>query len=446
MPRCFDTQERCKSAVTASRVAYLNARLLDPATGLDEPGAILIEGSKIADFGRDLFKDGAPSVSKVVDCQGLCLSPGLIDSRVHMREPGEEHKETIETGCRAAAAGGVTTIIALPNTNPVIDDVSVVEFMHRRAHEMGVVKVRCYGSVTRNTLGKQLTEMGLLAEAGAVAFTDGTKAVEDTMVMRRALSYARGLGLTIVQHPEDPKLANGGAMNEGEIASRLGLNAIPSVAEVILVERDLRLVELTGGRYHAAHLSTASSVEAMRRAKERGLDVTCDTAPHYFSLNETSVGDYRTFAKVSPPLRSEDDRKAVVTGLADGTIDIIASDHTPSDQDSKRLPFAQAEDGIIGLETLLTLTLEPFHNGAISLLDALAKLTLNPARIFGLNSGRLKRGAPADLILFNPELPWRIAEEKLQSKSKNMPYDGRPVQGRVMETLVDGQSVYKSIL
>ena len=264
--------------------------------------------------------------------------------------------------------------------------------------------------------------------------------------MRRALSYARGLGLTIVQHPEDPKLANGGAMNEGEIASRLGLNAIPSVAEVILVERDLRLVELTGGRYHAAHLSTASSVEAMRRAKERGLDVTCDTAPHYFSLNETSVGDYRTFAKVSPPLRSEDDRKAVVTGLADGTIDIIASDHTPSDQDSKRLPFAQAEDGIIGLETLLTLTLEPFHNGAISLLDALAKLTLNPARIFGLNSGRLKRGAPADLILFNPELPWRITEEKLKSKSKNMPYDGRPVQGRVMETLVDGQSVYKSIL
>ncbi|MEC7536421.1 MAG: dihydroorotase, partial [Pseudomonadota bacterium] len=323
---------------------------------------------------------------------------------------------------------------------------SVVEFMHRRANDVGAAKIRCYGSVTRGTKGEQLTEMGLLADAGAVAFTDGTRAVADTMVMRRALSYARGFNLMVAQHPEDPKLANGGVMNEGEIASRLGLPGIPGAAEVIMVERDLRLAELTGGRYHAAHVSTEGAVEAIRRAKAKGLDVTCDTAPHYFALNETSIGDYRTFAKVSPPLRSEADRKAVVAGLADGTIDAVASDHTPSDQDSKRLPFAQAEYGIVGLETLLTLTLEPFHNGEIGLLEALAKITSNPARMLGLKSGRLQRGAMADLVLFNADTPWRIEEEGFRSKSKNTPFDDRPVQGRVLETLVDGRSVYKLVI
>ena len=236
----------------------------------------------------------------------------------------------------------------------------------------------------------------------------------------------------------------GGMMNEGEVASRLGLSGIPAQAEAIMLERDIRLVELTEGRYHAAHISTAAAVDIIRRAKARGLEVTCDTAPHYFSLNETSIGDYRTFAKVSPPLRSESDRKAIIEGLKDGTIDMIASDHTPSDQDSKRLPFSQAEHGVIGLETLLTLTLEPFHNGEFSLLEALAKLTCNPADLFGLTAGRLARGTAADIILFNPNLPWRIEEERFHSKSKNTAFDGRPVQGRVIETLVNGHSVYKS--
>ena len=307
--------------------------------------------------------------------------------------------------------------------------------MHRRANETGAVKVRCYGSVTRGTNGEQLTEMGLLAEAGAVAFTDGTRAVSDTMVMRRALSYARGFDLMVVQHPEDPKLANGGAMNEGEIASRLGLGGIPAAAEVIMVERDLRLAELTGGKYHAAHISTADAVEAIRRAKAKGINATCDTAPHYFALNETAVGDYRTFAKVSPPLRSEDDRKAIVAGLADGTIDAVASDHTPSDQDSKRLPFAQAEAGVVGLETLLTMTLEPFHNGDLGLLDALAKVTTNPARLLGIDAGQLRWGAAADIVLFDPNTPWRIEEKGFHSKSKNTAFDGRPVQGRVPRNL-----------
>ncbi|MPY74485.1 MAG: amidohydrolase family protein [Alphaproteobacteria bacterium] len=428
--------------MSGERTAYLNARLLDPASGLDAPGALLVQDGQIADLGPDLFKDGAPSVGQVVDCEGLCLAPGLVDMRVQLREPGEEHKETIHTAGAAAAAGGVTTMVSLPNTHPVIDDVSVVEFIARRAQEARSVNVRCYGSVTRGLRGEELTEMGLLAEAGAVGFTDGTRAVGSSLVMRRALSYAKGFGLMIIQHPEDPALAGDGAMNEGEIATRLGLSAIPADAEVIMIERDLRLVALTGGRYHAAHVSTGAAIEAIRKAKDLGLNVTCDTAPHYFALNETAVGDYRTFAKVSPPLRSEDDRRTVVDGLADGTIDAIASDHAPHDQDSKRLPFEQAAFGAVGLETLLPLTLELVHNKHLSLLDALGRLSTGPAKLLGLPGGTLKRGAPADLILFDPEKPWLIEEKKLRSKSKNSPYDTRPVQGQVARTVVGGRTIF----
>ncbi|MGH6618204.1 MAG: dihydroorotase [Alphaproteobacteria bacterium] len=428
--------------MSGERTAYLNARLLDPASGLDAPGALLVQDGRIADLGPGLFKDGAPSVGQVVDCKGLCLAPGLVDMRVQLREPGEEHKETIHTAGEAAAAGGVTTMVSLPNTHPVIDDVSVVEFIARRAQEARRVNVRCYGSVTRGLRGEELTEMGLLAEAGAVGFTDGTRAVGSSLVMRRALSYAKGFGLMIIQHPEDPALAGDGAMNEGEIATRLGLSAIPADAEVIMIERDLRLVALTGGRYHAAHVSTGAAIEAIRKAKDLGLNVTCDTAPHYFALNETAVGDYRTFAKVSPPLRSEDDRRAVVEGLANGTIDAIASDHAPHDQDSKRLPFEQAAFGAVGLETLLPLTLELVHNKHVSLLDALGRLSTGPAKLLGLPGGTLKRGAPADLILFDPEKPWLIEEKKLRSKSKNSPYDTRPVQGQVARTVVGGRTVF----
>ncbi|MCG8548013.1 MAG: dihydroorotase, partial [Alphaproteobacteria bacterium] len=317
-------------------------------------------------------------------------------------------------------------------------------FIARRAQEANRVKVFCYGSVTRGLKGTELTEMGLLSEAGALAFTDGVRAVSDALVMRRALSYAKGFGLTVVQHPEEPNLARDGAMNEGEIATRLGIPGIPVEAEVMMIERDLRLVELTGGRYHAAHLSTAAAVDAIRDAKKRGLPVTCDTAPPYFALNETAVGDYRTFAKVSPPLRGEDDRRAIVDGLADGTIDAIASDHAPHDQDSKRLPFDLAECGAVGLETLLPLAMELVHNGALSLLDMLAKVSRNPAALMGLPCGRLRRGAPADLVLFDPDKPWQIAEESLRSKSKNTPYDGRPVQGRVLRTVVDGRTVFQA--
>ncbi len=424
------------------RVAYVNARLLDPASGLDAVGALLVEGGRIADVGPDLFRDGVPEGIERVDCEGACLAPGLVDLRVQLREPGEEHKETIDTASRAAAAGGVTAMACLPNTDPPVDDVAVVEFIARRAREVKLVKVFAYGSVTRGLRGEQLTEIGLLKEAGAVGFTDGLKAVADARVMRRALAYARGLGALIIQHPEEPSLARNGAMNEGELSMRLGLTGIPPAAEAIMLERDMRLVALTGARYHAAHVSTAEGIEVIRAAKQRGLPVTCDTAPHYFALNEQAVDGYRTFAKVSPPLRSEDDRLAVVEAIADGTIDAIASDHAPHDQESKRLPLAQAEPGIVGLETLLPLSLELYHEGRIGILDLLAKLTCRPADLLALPLGRLAKGAAADLVLFDLEKSWQIEVERLRSKSKNTLFDRRHVRGEVVRTIVDGRTVY----
>jgi len=430
--------------VSGGRIAFVNARLLDPASGLDTPGALLVQDGLVADYGPDLFRDGAPSVGRVVDCDGKCLAPGLVDIRVQLREPGDEHKETFETGGDAAASGGITTMVCLPNTSPVIDDVSVVEFIARRAQEANRVNVFCYGSITSGLKGTELTEMGLLSEAGALAFTDGNRAVSSAMVMRRALSYAKGLDLTIVQHPEEPALTNGGAMNEGEVATRLGLPGIPAQAEAMMIERDLRIVEMTGGRYHAAHISTAAAIEVIRRGKEKGLPITCDTAPNYFVLNETAIGDYRTFAKISPPLRSEDDRLAVVEGLADGTIDIVASDHSPHDQDSKRLPFDQAAFGAVGLETLLPLTLNLYHEGRLSLLEALGKVTVAPANLMRISGGVLRKGAPADLVIFDPDAPWQVKEEKLRSKSKNTPFDGHPVQGHALHTLVAGRTVFEA--
>jgi dihydroorotase len=426
----------------ARRVAYVNARLVDPATNLDTPGGILTEGEFIADVGPHLFANGYPADVEVVDCQGHCLCPGLVDIRVQLREPGEEHKGTLASAGRAATAGGITSMVCLPNTQPVIDDVSVVEFVARRARLLGLTKVYPYGAVTKGLEGRELAEMGMLAEAGAVAFSDGVKAVGSARVMRRALDYARTFGLLIVEHPEEPTLAAGGDMNAGEMATRLGLTGIPREAEVIMVERDLRLVELTGGRLHFAHLSTAAAIDAVRRAKARGLNVTCDTAPPYFALNENAVGDYRTFAKLSPPLRTEEDRLAVIEGLIDGTIDAIASDHAPEDEDAKRLPFALAAFGGIGLETLLAVSLELFHNGRLSLLDVLGLITYRPADLLGLPAGRLTKGGAADLTLFDPERGWQVREHELHSKSKNTPFDYRPVQGRVMLTVVDGRRVF----
>jgi dihydroorotase len=422
----------------AERTLFRNARLLDPASNLDRAGDLLVEDGRIAEIGVVRAQRDA----EVIDCAGACLAPGLVDMRVELREPGAEHQESMDSGGLAAVAGGVTTMVALPNTEPAIDEPALVEFVARRSRDVGLARIRTYAAATKGLRGRELTEMGLLAAAGALAFTDAGHAIADPVVMRRALSYARTFDLLVMQHPEEPTLAAGGAMNEGEVATRLGLAGITPAAEWIMVERDLRLVEITGGRLHIAHVSTEAAIAAIRSAKARGLPVTCDTAPHYFALNETAVGDYRTFAKVSPPLRSEWDRRAVVAGLKDGTIDAIASDHAPHDQESKRLPFASAASGIIGVETLLPLALELYHNGHVPLLTLLRALTQRPAEILRLPAGRLAVGAAADLVIFDLERPWRIDVDALRSKSKNSPYDGRPVQGRVLRTVIAGRSVF----
>lgn len=432
-----------RPTTAAPPTAYINARLLDPASGLDARGALLTVEGRIADLGPHLFAQGVPAGIQTVDCQGHCLAPGLIDLRVNLREPGAEHKETIETASLAAAAGGVTAMAGLPDSDPVADDVAGLEFVARRAREVKLVKIYSYGTITKGVEGRELTEFGLLKQYGAVGFTDGRAVVENANVMRRALSYARAFDATILQVPHEPSLS-GGVMNNGELATRLGLAGISGMAEVIMLERDLRLVEMTDGRYHAALVSTKESLEVIRRAKAKGLKVTCDTAPHYFTLNELAVGDYRTFAKVMPPLRSEEDRAAIAEGLADGTIDAVASDHSPHDQDSKRLPFAQAEFGILGLETLLPLSLALVHKGQLGLLDLLARLTSGPAAILRLPGGRLQPGAPADLVLFDLERPWRLDPALFRSKSKNSPFEGHLVQGKVLRTVVDGRSIFEA--
>jgi len=423
------------------RVAYVNARLLDPDSGLDAPGALLTDGGIIADLGPRLFQDGPPADATVIDCDGQYLAPGLVDIRVSLGEPGAEHKETFASGSAAAAAGGVTTMVCTPDTDPPVDDVSVLEFMTRRAHESAVVNVLTMATITKGMGGAEMSEMGLLAAAGAVGFTDGYRSVANAQVMRRALSYATTFGLLICHHTEVPELATG-VMNEGELATRLGLAGISAQAEAIIVERDMRLVELTGGRYHAAGLSTAAGVEVIRAAKRRGLAVTCAVSAAHVALNENEVGSYRTFAKLTPPLRTEDDRKSLIAGLRDGTIDVVTSAHTPEDPEAKRVPFAQAAPGAVGLETLLAACLQQAHNGGVPLRDILRAVTVTPARLLGLPAGRIAKGAPADLVLFDAGAPWKVDAERFHSKAKNSPFDGHLMQGRVLRTVVGGHSVF----
>ena len=418
-----------------------NARLLDPWTQLDQVGDLLAVDGRITAIGADAAP-AAPASAIVIDCDGHCLAPGIVDMRVGLREPGHEHVESLAISSQAAAAGGVTSLVGLPDTDPVLDDMALVEFITRRAAKVGLVNIYAFAAATRGLRGQELTEMGLMASAGALGFTDGNRAIADALVLRRALSYARTFDLLVVQHPEEPRLAAGGAATEGEIATRLGLPGITPAAELIMVERDLRLVEITGGRYHAAHVSTAAAIEAIRQAKRRGLPVTCDTAPPYFTLNETAIGEYRTFAKLSPPLRSEADRASVVEGLKDGTIDAIASDHQPQDQDAKRLPYASAACGMVGLETLLPLSLALYHSGQLPLLKVLRRLTQGPADILRLPVGRLAVGSAADLLLFDLDRPWRIDVKSFKSKARNTLFDGHPVQGKVLRTFVAGRMAY----
>jgi dihydroorotase len=422
-----------------SNLLIENVRLLDPAAALDAPGSLLVVNGRIADLGANL---GRPEGAETIDGNGAILCPGLVDMRVALGEPGYEYRETIASAALAAAAGGITTLAALPDSAPAIDDPALVFLLRSRGETTGSLTILPYAAVTKGCRGEDLAELGLLREAGAVAFTDGRRAIANTQLMRRALSYARAFGGRIVQHPEDPALAEGGAATEGELATRLGLPGIPLIAEAIIVARDIRLARLTGGRLHFAHISTAESVELIRRAKSQGVDVTCDTAPPYFDLNETAIGGYRTYTKLSPPLRPEADRQAIAAALADGTIDAIASDHQPRDADDKRLPFAQASAGATGLVTLLGVTLAQVHGGSLSLTGAIALLTCRPARLLGSEAGTLARGASADLCLFDPEAPWQVISGKLPGKAQNTPFDGRPLQGRVLGTWKAGRRVF----
>ncbi|MBT3790615.1 MAG: dihydroorotase [Alphaproteobacteria bacterium] len=422
--------------------AFINARLMDPASKLDAKGGLIIKNGKIREIIKGLDVPQVPYGAEIIDCEGHVLAPGLIDARAYLGEPGQEQKETMATASQAAAAGGITTIAAMASTDPCVDEVALVEFVSRRARDTAIVNVVPTACVTRGRKGEEITEMGMLAEAGAVAFSDGHRAIGSAQVMRRALAYATGWDLLIIQHPEEPSMAASGAMNAGEMSTRLGIPGVPSIAEVMMVERDLRLVEMTGGRYHAACISTEASIKAIRQAKDRGLPVTCSAAAHHFALNELAVGEYRTFTKVSPPLRSEADRLAVVAGLEDGTIDCIVSDHSPHDQEAKRLPFAQAADGSIGLQTVLPLALELHHTKQVPLMRLLDALTRAPAQMLGLPSGKLAEGAPADLILIDLDMPWRITESLFLSRSKNSAFEDRPTQGRAIRTIVAGETVF----
>ncbi|MGE0418880.1 MAG: dihydroorotase family protein [Acetobacteraceae bacterium] len=416
---------------------FTGVRIL--GAGIDQTGELLVRDGRIADFGLKL---GRPDGATVVQEDGAILCPGLVDMRASLGEPGYEYRETIASAAQAAAAGGITTLAALPDSKPAIDDPALVRLLLSRGEDTGSLTILPYGAVTRGCKGEELAEIGLLHEAGAVAFTDGTRAIGSTRLMRLALSYARGFGARIVQHPEDPSLAAHGAATESESATRLGLPGIPAAAEALLVMRDIRLAALTGGAVHFAHVSTGEALDLIRRAKAEGLAVTCDTAPPYFDLNETAIGEFRTYAKLSPPLRREEDRRAVVAALADGTIDAIASDHQPRDADDKRLPFALAAPGGAGLATLLAVTLAHVHNGSLTLPQAIDLLTARPAALLGCEAGRIAKGAPADLCLFHLERIWKVEEGKLPGKAQNSPFDGRALEGVVLGTWKAGRRVF----
>ncbi len=426
--------------------ALVNARLLDPAGGLDAPGGVIVENGRIVAVGAEVTAEAARSrgiaVENILDCAGKWLLPGLIDMRVFTGEPGFEYRETLASASAAAAAGGVTCMIVMPDTDPVIDDAAIVDFILRRARGTSKVRVHPMAAITQGLKGAHMSEVGLLKEAGAVALTDGRKSVASARVLARALAYARDFDMLIVQHVEEAELAGPGVMHEGELAARLGLPGIPRQAEIIALERDLRLVEMTGARYHAAQISCAESVEIIRHAKEAGLPVTCGVSINHLLLNEHDIGAYRTFFKLSPPLRTEEDRVALVEAVNEGVIDVIVSSHDPQSADTKRLPFAEAEFGAVGLETLLSAALSLHHSGQADLSRLIAALAHAPARLLGLEGGTLAEGAPADLTLVDPHLSWKVEESALHSRSHNTPFENRVFEGRAVLTLVAGESVF----
>jgi len=415
--------------------------LIDPYKKKIEKKDILIKNKII-----ESIKDDIPTNDKdvhVLNCEKLYVCPGLVDMRVNLGEPGFEHKETIKSACMSAASGGVTSLISMPNTMPAIDQPAIIQSIQRKAREVALSKVFCTGCITRGAEGKEISELQLMNESGAVGFTDGNKSVSNARVMRRALSYIKSFDGLLIQHAEEPELSKGGVMNEGEVSTRMGLVGIPSYCEAMIVERDLWLVKDTKCRYHVSHVSTKETIEIIRNAKKQKIPITCDTSPPYFALNELSLENYRTFSKLSPPLRTEEDRVSVIDGILDGTIDAIVSDHTPQDQDAKRLPFNQAEFGGVGLETLLPMTLGLVKGYGLDLVEAISLITKNPSEILNLNVGRISEKLDADLIIFDLEKPWKVKPNSFYSKSKNSPFDSLLVEGRNIMTFVRGRLVYK---
>ena len=421
-----------------------NARIVDPSQDMDEVGSVIILDGKIAAVGAKAAEMGTPPGVKVEDCTGLLVVPGLVDACVHIGGPGAEHRETIASASRAAARGGVTSMIMMPDTDPVIDDVALVDFVQRAARDQALVNVYPAAALTKGLAGEQMTEIGLLTAAGAVMMTNGRKGVENTLVLRRAMTYARDFGAIVAVTTQDRYLSGGGVMNEGLYASWLGLSGIPREAEVIPLERDLRLAALTRARYHAMKVSVPESAEAIRAAKAKGLDVTAGISINHLTLNETDIGEYRTFFRLSPPLRSEDDRRAMAAALADGTIDIIVSSHDPQDVDTKRLPFADAADGAIGLETMLAAALRLHHSGDVPLSRLIDAMSCRPAKIFNLPGGTLKVGAQADIAVIDPDYPWVLSKDDIVSKSKNTPFEDARFTGKVLQTLVAGATVHRA--
>jgi len=434
-----------------------SGRVIDPANGVDGTRTVLIDGDHIREVREQPATPAEKLVHQVIDCRGRWVLPGLVDLHVHLREPGEEGKETIATGARAAVAGGVTTVVAMPNTKPVCDSAALARFVAARGREAGFARVIPAGAITRGSLGEQLADMAELKEAGCVCVTDDGRPVMSAGVMRRALEYARDLGLPVMVHAEDLTLSAGGAMNEGPVATRLGLAGVPAAAEVAMVQRDILLAEMTGAHLHVAHLSAAGSVRAVREAKVRGVHVTAEATPHHFTLTDAAVAGvaaglaasqpagepYDTHAKMSPPLRTEVDRQAVISGLSDGAIEAIATDHAPHGALDKQVEFAHAQNGVIGLETSLALTLGLVRAGALPLARAVERLTVGPARCFGMPYGTLGAGAPADVIVLDAEREWKVDPQKLYSRSRNSPFAGWTLKGRVLRTFVAGKLVHE---
>ncbi|KEC55059.1 dihydroorotase [Bartonella koehlerae] len=424
-------------------IVFQNARIIDPSRTIDEIGSVIVENGLITAAGKEALNQGIPEEAEIINAQNKAILPGLVDARVFVGEPGNENRETFDSASQSAAAGGITSFLMMPNTHPVIDNVALIKFIMRTTQEVSSINIYPVAAITQGFNGQEITEFGLLKDAGAVAFSEGKKTLQNSSVMRRAMTYARDFNVPLMHETQDKDLTGQGVMNEGLLASWLGLSGIPREAEVIPLERDLRLAVLTQTRYHAAQISTALSADALRLSKQRSEKISAGVSINHLSFNENDIGEYRTSFRLIPPLRTEEDRIAMIEAIKDGTVDIIVSSHDPQSLDRKYLPFSKAAVGAIGMETLLSAALRLYHNGTISLLRLTELLSTTPAKLFDLNAGTLRKGAHADLILVDLDEPWVVSTEKLYSRSKNTPFEKAHFQGRVLQTFVKGQSIFK---